>query len=264
MMNSNILSRMLPSSVSPSIYETIKHDDDASGNSDIEERAAMALDEVNLQQSLHNYDPEDAGNSHITTQSVEFLSQGQRSGHPTKDAYSTRSGRRRSGSRRARWSQHLSPPVAEADEGEDDDVPASLLIEGHNLEDMPRPPAPPAPESRRYSAEVSHGIDASSNTHGKQGLSSPSHRRPQQFLPTPIIQPVQRPGRLGGLASASRKDKAMWRWANVENLDNFLKDVYIYYLGNGIWSILLSRALNLLYVDQGVDLVSCLFVTTFY
>lgn len=39
----------------------------------------------------------------------------------------------------------------------------------------------------------------------------------------------------------------MWRWANVEDLDNFIKDVYIYFLGNGIWSIFLGRALNLLY-----------------
>jgi autophagy-related protein 9 len=52
---------------------------------------------------------------------------------------------------------------------------------------------------------------------------------------------------LPNLASASPKDKAMWRWANVENLDNFLKEVYVYYLGNGIWCILLSRTLNLLY-----------------
>ena len=40
----------------------------------------------------------------------------------------------------------------------------------------------------------------------------------------------------------------MWLWANVENLDNFLKDVYTYFLGNGMWSILLNRALSLLYV----------------
>jgi len=42
------------------------------------------------------------------------------------------------------------------------------------------------------------------------------------------------------------KEQAMWRWANVENLDNFLKDVYDYFLGNGIKCILLGRVLNLL------------------
>ena len=38
----------------------------------------------------------------------------------------------------------------------------------------------------------------------------------------------------------------MWRWTNVQNLDNFLNDVYNYYIGKGIWSILLARVLNLL------------------
>jgi len=41
-------------------------------------------------------------------------------------------------------------------------------------------------------------------------------------------------------------ERAMWKWSNVEDLDNFLIDVYDYYLGNGIWSIILSRFLNLL------------------
>jgi autophagy-related protein 9 len=50
------------------------------------------------------------------------------------------------------------------------------------------------------------------------------------------------------MAMIDPKEKAMWMWANVENLDNFLKDVYTYFLGNGIWSILLNRALSLLYV----------------
>jgi autophagy-related protein 9 len=50
------------------------------------------------------------------------------------------------------------------------------------------------------------------------------------------------------LAAVDPKEKAMWLWANVENLDNFLKDVYTYFLGNGMWSILLNRALSLLYV----------------
>lgn len=39
--------------------------------------------------------------------------------------------------------------------------------------------------------------------------------------------------------------RALWKWANVENLDNFLLEVYNYYLGNGFYCILLSRLLNL-------------------
>ncbi|KAI8345924.1 autophagy protein Apg9-domain-containing protein [Mortierella sp. GBAus27b] len=39
---------------------------------------------------------------------------------------------------------------------------------------------------------------------------------------------------------------AMWKWVNVENLDNFLTRVYDYYVGKGIYTILLERCLNLL------------------
>jgi len=50
----------------------------------------------------------------------------------------------------------------------------------------------------------------------------------------------------------------MWRWANVENLDNYLKDVYMYFMGNGIWCIGLGRALNLLYVYRlAICLLGC-------
>lgn len=40
----------------------------------------------------------------------------------------------------------------------------------------------------------------------------------------------------------------MWRWANVEDLDNFLTELYNYYLDKGIWSITLARSLRLLMV----------------
>ncbi|KAG0310643.1 autophagy protein atg9 [Dissophora globulifera] len=39
---------------------------------------------------------------------------------------------------------------------------------------------------------------------------------------------------------------AMWKWVNVENLDNFLARVYDYYVGKGMYTILLERSLNLL------------------
>ncbi|KAG0372466.1 autophagy protein atg9 [Mortierella sp. AD032] len=39
---------------------------------------------------------------------------------------------------------------------------------------------------------------------------------------------------------------AMWKWVNVENLDNFLARVYSYYAGKGMYTILLERCLNLL------------------
>ena len=41
-------------------------------------------------------------------------------------------------------------------------------------------------------------------------------------------------------------EKALWKWVNVYNLDAFLQEVYSYYEGKGIYSIALSRGLNLL------------------
>jgi len=41
------------------------------------------------------------------------------------------------------------------------------------------------------------------------------------------------------------RERALWKWANIENLDKFLQDVYLYYLGSGYYAILLSRALDL-------------------
>jgi autophagy-related protein 9 len=43
-------------------------------------------------------------------------------------------------------------------------------------------------------------------------------------------------------------ERALWNWVNVYNLDAFLQEVYYYYEGKGIYSIALSRGLNLLLV----------------
>ncbi|KAG6876749.1 hypothetical protein C0993_000726 [Termitomyces sp. T159_Od127] len=43
-------------------------------------------------------------------------------------------------------------------------------------------------------------------------------------------------------------EKALWNWVNVYNLDAFLQEVYYYYEGKGLYSIALSRGLNLLTV----------------
>jgi autophagy-related protein 9 len=200
----------------------------------------MALDEENLREPLHHYHPDDVADSHITAQSTAFL--GRRRSRKKSDGRAAKTGGNGNRSIRPRW-MHTSQRVLEADEG-DDDVPASLLVEGHDEDDFPKPPAPPP----------HHVLD--DDDYPEPGPSSPESR--DRWRATRAQQPLhslsprrsrsrRRPdGGLSGLAAASPKDKAMWRWANVENLDNFLKEVYVYYLGNGLWCILLSRTLNLL------------------
>ncbi|KAG0240901.1 autophagy protein atg9 [Actinomortierella wolfii] len=52
---------------------------------------------------------------------------------------------------------------------------------------------------------------------------------------------------------------AMWKWVNVENLDNFLARVYEYYIGKGMYTILLERFLRLL-LSVGTWVVLLLFM----
>lgn len=63
------------------------------------------------------------------------------------------------------------------------------------------------------------------------------HQR-QPTLPIPITTSTRE--------RVSTYDRTMWRWANVENMDDFFTRVYEYYQGKGLYCILLARLLNLL------------------
>jgi autophagy-related protein 9 len=52
--------------------------------------------------------------------------------------------------------------------------------------------------------------------------------------------------RHGGPLFMDPKERAMWRWNNVQDLDKFLVDVYRYFKQHGVWSILLHRLITLL------------------
>ncbi|KAI9796271.1 MAG: autophagy protein atg9 [Candelina submexicana] len=243
-MASNLLSRLLPPTSSPSIYETLR-EHDGSDTSDIEERAGMALDEENLGEGFHDYELEHAleegAESHITTESTAFLGRETRRQPRVPDSgRGTRRGARGMG--RPKWLRN-SPRGLDAEEV-DDEVPPSLLMEG---EGDARPtlagagtsmastgavnPIPiPGPSTRDTRARW-EATQAQQRLHQEEReRSTPGHQRKKG----PIW------------AAVDPKEKALWRWANVENLDNFLQGVYEYFLGNGIWCIMLSRILNLL------------------
>ena len=229
-MASNILSRFLPPALgTPSVYETLRQHDESSDQSDIEERAGMAIDEENLGGRFQDHELEeglfDAAASHVTEAT------------PGKSRATSQEPSRRAGQRSKRFQK--SPRRDEADEM-DDEVPQSLLIEGDQHTHPPtlekphnetRPPPVAGPATRETRARW-QATEEQQRLH--QDMNS---ARPQRRIPARHGQP---------LATLDPKEMAMWRWANVENLDNFLKDVYDYFLGNGIWCILLSRALNLL------------------
>lgn len=235
-MTSNLISRLLPSNTTGrSIYDDLRaHDEE----SDLEEQAGLALDEENLR-----FRDDELGNaeefgeaSHITTESTAFLT-----GQPHQRQQAADSPVRTKSQNRSRWMAQ-SPRLLEEDP--DDDVPASLLIEGNDVPLLPttppkprmkqgklpqRQPAIPGPSNRETrahweAAQAQHRLHAEDNTHG---------------IPAAARQTF-------GPISGSAREKAMWRWINVVNLDSFIEEVYEYYTGAGIWCIVLDKALNLL------------------
>ncbi|THC89705.1 hypothetical protein EYZ11_010856 [Aspergillus tanneri] len=244
MMTSNILSRFLPPNGSPSVYETIRQHDADSDSSDIEERAGL-MPEHDQNEGFNDRELEesmaDAGRdgSSSPTPSEPFLSQRSPQRATSKRAHGSTGSRRRRLRRMQASSPHHDPDDA------DDDVPASLLVEGRQDDDELKTRLPPPPPSHHRQNDEppipgpsSRGDRARWET--TQGR-PPLHAAPRRHRPG-MIWSLRHPS----LATVDPKEKAMWMWANVENLDNFLKDVYTYFLGNGIWSILLNRVLGLL------------------
>lgn len=229
-MASNILSRFLPPALgTPSVYETLHQHDESLDQSDVEDRAGMAIDEENLGGRFQDHELEqglfDAAASHVT-EAISGNSRGKSKESP-----------RRADQRRKRLQK--STRRDEADEM-NDEVPQSLLIEGDQdavparidrLQQETRPPPITGPSTRKTRAKW-QATQEQQRLHQDLNSARPQHRN-SAYRGQP-------------LTTLDPKEMAMWRWANVENLDNFLKDVYDYFLGNGIWCILLSRMLNLL------------------
>lgn len=252
MMASNVLSRFLPPNGAPSVYETIRQHDDDSDASYVEERAGLTFgDDVNLEARFSDRELEDAmadaAREESPSPSDTFLTP--QRGHQT-DA--SRSGPRRRKHSNPRRMQSMSPrpnPVDDEDNDDDhdDDVPASLLMEGQHDDDDLKIRLPPPPSHHLSDPQPSHPTRSPGRNHIRWDNTTdrrPSHDLPWRNHPRSLWSAGH-----PNLALVDPKEKAMWMWANVENLDNFLKDVYTYFLGNGIWSILLNRILSILYVS---------------
>jgi len=237
MMTSNLLSRLLPTNPpTRSIYDDLRAHDEAS-ESDLEEQAGMALDEENLgfhDDELANADVFNGEDSRITTESTAFL------GGQGRGIVNDRKGQKAPRGR-SRWLAQ-SPRLLEEDG--DDDVPASLLIEGH---ENPGPSTQNPPQNRQAELTRDPAIPGpSSRENHAHWEAAQAHQRLHQDEDVGIPGgPHFTPPR-AGLLVGSPREKAMWRWINIVNLDNFIKDVYDYYTGSGIWCIVLTRILDLL------------------
>ncbi|KAJ7632902.1 putative transmembrane protein [Roridomyces roridus] len=132
-------------------------------------------------------------------------------------------------------------------EASDDEVPPSFMIE--------------TTTSRKKGKSKARAS-------GSGGRSQPLHSvAGRKQLPPPVLPThTTSPPRPGSRATSTTDDthdhgrpqkqmrgldayeRALWNWVNVYNLDAFLQEVYYYYEGKGIYSIALSRGLNLLTV----------------
>lgn len=234
-MASNLLSRILPSATgSPSVYETMQKHEQRLSTLDREEFDETAIDEQNLGHRFHDHDLEhmlaDATDSRITTGSTAFLTQPSSTGPGSGPL---RNHDRSDGSElevRGDGRYH-----------DEDEVPESLLLEDDQR--VRRSPLPKPLQGKPPGLPLP--VSGPSSRVGKVHWDTARDRQRlyQDELPRRRVPPA-RP--LATALAVDPAEKAMWKWSNIEDLDNFLTDVYDYYLGNGVWSIMLSRTLNLL------------------
>ncbi len=227
-MASNIFSRLVPGGRSSrSFYEDLRAGDDLA---DVEERAGLALDDENLNHPFRDDDLDDADGlgaegSRLTVGSADA-------------AAAVPAPFRRRKEHGARW--------LGVDDDADDDVPESLLVEAHEagpvLHPIQRrqPPlqarsgAVPGPATRKSRAQW-ETAQSQQRLHQDDGLGAAGHGHRGQ------------PGSvMANVGPDSDREKAMWRWVNVSNLDIFIRDVYDYYQACGMWCILTSRILHLM------------------
>ncbi|KAF7546909.1 hypothetical protein G7046_g9171 [Stylonectria norvegica] len=229
----NIFSRFSPPSKGTrSFYDKLRSHDE---EEDVEAQAA--LDEENLREHFTDFDAEGLviGDSHMTIESMANNGKSNRRGIPRASTHSRSQSRPSS-----RWPLH--------DDEIDNDVPASLLVEPNEAR-VPAHAAPertPRPSNTRPSVLAAAAAGPSSARSRAQWEAATTQQRlHREDSRGPSRGPQPRP-LTGGIMSGSAKEKALWRWVNTSNLDSFMRDVYDYYEGGGLWCILCTNALWLL------------------
>ncbi|KAK0714296.1 autophagy protein Apg9-domain-containing protein [Apiosordaria backusii] len=212
----------MPSSQGRSFYEELRGND--SDGYDEGSRAGL-LDEENLNQNFQDYDLD-----HVEGLAVDD-SRATLGGLKKAPTPKVHPGHQND---RSTWLAH--------DDDADNDVPPSLLVEPRGLPTAGKP-------KRKQTRQAGYAMPGSSNARAQWETTQahqPLHNGEQ------FTQPRRGNGAPGSLfsggASLDAKKMAEWRWANVQNLDKFIKEVYDYYIGCGIKAIVTERVLHLVNV----------------
>ena len=231
-MTTNIFGRLAPASRgNRSFYAQLRsRDEDEDYGRDIEQQEGLRIDEENLRQHLHDFDAGDlpVEDSQLTVESPPL---------PPNEPH-RHLGKARSPSYYGRVQ----------DEDFDNDVPASLLVE-HN--DGVQPSSTTAPRGHHRPHRRDHNPSMGSGPAGRNDLPWGPPIAQQVHDPHHANHPLsggQPRSLMAGKAPVGAREKALWRWVNTSNLDSFMRDVYDYYEGGGLWCILCSNALWLLLV----------------
>jgi autophagy-related protein 9 len=214
-----------------SIYEELRGHA-GNGDEDIEERAGLTIGDQNP--GAHFLEDEEDDLLHEEAR-------GRKPGTSTNTQKGFRQHLAKPSKRNAsmKWLSR-SPRLLEDDL--DDDVPASLLVE----DDEFGGPSQAAGQRRAQSGEATKAQrGATSNTEAHWAATQAQQKLHDDEHSTRAKPPQATKMNVGPMFT-NPKERAMWHWVNVTNLDYFLAQVYEYYRGAGIWCICLNRFLNIL------------------
>lgn len=219
-MTSQLLSRIFNQN-SASIYETLRQNDAAENSDsdvdDLEERAGMLPSENGPE-----HDEDGVGDDESTFElrhqppapaSSSFLAQSTQ-----RPLFSNMS--------RSRGNRYAPPRFRDEEPEENDEVPASLLFEpgGHGAGGGGKQVRGGVSEPGKIAGGGPGPATEASRKRNLTGdlqwaaVTAQAHRGSDE----PEAKEVRRQARLGLI---DPKERALWKWANVENLDNFLNDV---------------------------------------
>jgi autophagy-related protein 9 len=129
-----------------------------------------------------------------------------------------------------------SKPFDDDEDDDEDQVPESLLLGAKSGKKRRRKPSKPSNSSAIPGPDTTETRAQWETTQAQQQL--------HVEQPVAPIQPIVRRPIARSKFALDPKEKALWAWVNVDNLDFHLEWVYKYYEHHGIWSYLLHKGIK--------------------